>query len=54
MSFDSSGFEEIAYERIGKKALITLNRPEALNAVTRRMDAELYEAIWGESAGSTR
>lgn len=45
MSFDGSGFQAITYEQIGKKVVITLNRPEVLNAVNRKMDFELHEAF---------
>ena len=39
------GFELIDFERDGRKAIITLKRPEALNAINRRMDADLFEAF---------
>lgn len=45
MTFDSSGFKAITYQCADKKAVVTLNRPEALNAVNRRMDFELHEAF---------
>ena len=38
-------FEQILYERRGKVGLITLNRPEKLNAWTDRMHAELRTAL---------
>lgn len=38
-------YEEILHERKGAVALITLNRPEKLNAWTGRMHAELLDAI---------
>lgn len=37
-------FETIRYERDGHVALLTYNRPEQRNAVSRRMNAELHEA----------
>jgi enoyl-CoA hydratase/carnithine racemase len=39
------GFEQILFERRGAVALVTLNRPERLNAWTWRMSGELAEAI---------
>ena len=45
MSFEGSGFQAITYEQVGKKAVITLNRPEVLNAVNRKMDFELHEVF---------
>ncbi len=39
------GFEQILYERRDAIALVTLNRPERLNAWTWRMSAELAEAL---------
>lgn len=38
-------YQQITYERHGRVALITLNRPEALNATTSVMNAELQEAF---------
>jgi enoyl-CoA hydratase/carnithine racemase len=38
-------YEQITYETKGEIALITLNRPERLNAWTRRMSVELADAV---------
>lgn len=38
-------YEQILYEKQGHVALITLNRPERLNAWTRQMSGELTQAI---------
>ena len=38
-------FEQITVEQRGRVALLTLNRPEKLNAWTPRMMAELTEAM---------
>ncbi len=38
-------YEHIQYEVNDPVAVITLNRPEALNAITRRMQAELKHAL---------
>jgi enoyl-CoA hydratase/carnithine racemase len=38
-------FEQILYERRGAAALLTLNRPEKLNAWTGRMNSELSHAV---------
>jgi enoyl-CoA hydratase/carnithine racemase len=40
-------YEEILYETRGDVALVTLNRPDRLNAWTRRMSRELVDAITG-------
>jgi 2-(1,2-epoxy-1,2-dihydrophenyl)acetyl-CoA isomerase len=42
-------YEQIIYEQRGRVALITLNRPDALNATTGLMNQELVEAF--ETAG---
>lgn len=39
------GYEEILYERTGRVAVITLNRPDALNATTSVMNRELVAAL---------
>jgi enoyl-CoA hydratase len=39
-------FETILVEKHGGKARITLNRPEKLNAISRRMQRELNAALW--------
>ena len=39
------GFTRIDFERQGHKAVITLNRPEALNAVDSKMDKDLLAAF---------
>ena len=41
-----SGFENIIYETERGRARITLNRPEKLNAMSTRLQAELSEALW--------
>lgn len=38
-------YEHIQYEVSDPVAVITLNRPEALNAITGRMQAELKHAL---------
>jgi len=38
-------YEEISYEKHGAAAVVTLNRPPTLNALTGRMQAELRHAI---------
>lgn len=39
-------FDEIIYEAENGRARITLNRPDKLNALTMKMQAELSEALW--------
>ncbi|HZP56264.1 MAG TPA: enoyl-CoA hydratase-related protein [Dehalococcoidia bacterium] len=39
------GYEHILYERRGAVALVTLNRPEKLNAWTQRMEDEFIDAV---------
>lgn len=41
-----SGFDNILYEVERGRARITLNRPEKLNALSTRLQAELNEALW--------
>jgi len=38
-------YENILYDKAGPVATITLNRPEALNAITPGMTAELHQAL---------
>ena len=38
-------YKEILYEKQRNGALITLNRPEAMNAISRSMIKELHEAL---------
>ena len=39
-------YEGILYEQDGGKARITLNRPDKLNAMTPRLQRELFDALW--------
>lgn len=39
-------FDEIIYEAENGRARITLNRPDKLNALTMKMQAEMSEALW--------
>jgi enoyl-CoA hydratase/carnithine racemase len=38
-------YENLLYEQTGPVALITLNRPQALNALSRPLEAELHQAL---------
>ena len=38
-------YEYILYEAKGPIRLITLNRPETLNAITEPMEADLHDAL---------
>ena len=40
-----AGYEFVRYERDGPVVTITLNRPEALNALSRPLEGELHEAL---------
>jgi enoyl-CoA hydratase/carnithine racemase len=42
---DSAQYEQILYERHERVALITLNRPEKLNAWTPKMEVEFIDAV---------
>lgn len=41
----ASGYQELTYEADGDAGVITLNRPEARNALTWRTYAELEDAV---------
>jgi 2-(1,2-epoxy-1,2-dihydrophenyl)acetyl-CoA isomerase len=43
---------DVLYETRGKVAVVTLNRPEALNAFTTGLRAELNEALWRAETSS--
>jgi len=45
MAQDTPAYEQIVYERRGRVVLITLNRPQKLNAWTPTMEAELIDAL---------
>ncbi|MEK6601844.1 MAG: enoyl-CoA hydratase/isomerase family protein, partial [Candidatus Binatota bacterium] len=38
-------YKEILYEKQRKGVLITLNRPEAMNAISRSLIKELHQAL---------
>ena len=38
-------YETITYEKIGHKAVITLNRPESMNSFNRAMSNEMVD-VW--------
>ena len=48
-----SGYSQIKYDVQGPVALLTLHRPEKMNAFTRTMMAEIIDAI-GEADGDDR
>ncbi|RWG82507.1 enoyl-CoA hydratase/isomerase family protein [Mesorhizobium sp.] len=50
---DFGGGDEIRFERLGKAGVVTLTRPQALNAVTHRMVRALGKALdaWEDDAG---
>ena len=52
MSGDFGGADEIAFERQGRAGIVTLTRPEALNALTQRMVSALAAALdaWRDDA----
>jgi enoyl-CoA hydratase/carnithine racemase len=47
---EGSKYETILYERRGRIALITLNRPDKLNAWSARMEGEFLDALDQASA----
>ena len=49
---NAGGYEQIRYEVTGDVAIITLNRPDRLNAWTRRMSAEYTDAVGTANADS--
>ena len=38
-------YQDILFEKSGQIGIITLNRPERLNAINRPMMTEIYEAL---------
>ena len=47
MSVTEKQFENILVEQTGRVAVITLNRPKALNALSSGMEKEVVEAVEG-------
>ncbi|MFN3602903.1 MAG: enoyl-CoA hydratase-related protein, partial [Dietzia sp.] len=47
MSVTEKHFENILVERSDRVAVITLNRPKALNALSSGMEKEVVEAVEG-------
>ncbi len=45
MAIDFGGGEEIRFERIGRAGVVTMTRPQALNAITHRMINALSRAL---------
>ncbi len=45
MAGASGDYQQIWFERVGRVGLITLNRPEKLNAWTPQMEAEFIDAV---------
>jgi len=43
-------YEQILYEQDGGKVRITLNRPDKLNAMTPKLQRELFDAFWRADA----
>ncbi len=43
-------YEQILYEEDGGKVRITLNRPDKLNAMTPKLQRELFDALWRADA----
>jgi len=39
-----TNFEKILYEKRGRIGVVTVNRPERMNAIDRQTSAELYDA----------
>jgi len=54
LNHDSMTFETIKFEMQGAVAVITLNRPASLNALTIRMGEELQSALSAASEEGTR
>ena len=46
-------YESILYEQDGGKVRITLNRPDKLNAMTPRLQRELFDALWRADADAS-
>ena len=40
----TSSFEKVIYEKRGRIAIVTINRPEVMNAIDPQTSAELHEA----------